>query len=76
MDLILPDILMPGMDGINACRAIKKNVRKDRDVPILMLTQKDDRETILRAINAGVDDYILKPFTPGIRVEKVRKRLE
>ncbi len=41
-----------------------------------MLTQKDDRETILRAIRAGVDDYILKPVTPDILAEKVWKHLE
>jgi PAS domain S-box-containing protein len=57
-DLILLDWMLPGMDGLNICR----NVRRWSDVPILILTSKTSQEDLVTAFNAGADDYVTKPF--------------
>lgn len=75
VDLVLLDIMMPGIDGISACKAIKKNVKLEKQLPVIMLTAKGDRDTVFRALNAGADDYIVKPFTPEVLLEKVKKHL-
>lgn len=58
VDLILLDIMMPEMDGWRACQEI----RKFWDVPIIMLTAKGEHADIVKGLNIGADDYILKPF--------------
>jgi len=57
--LILLDIMMEEMDGIQALRKIRTN----SNVPVIMLTALDNPDTVARAIEAGADDYITKPFT-------------
>ena len=59
-DLIVLDVMMPGEDGLSAC----KRLREQNDVPILMLTAKDQDEDLLKGFDAGADDYISKPFNP------------
>jgi PAS domain S-box-containing protein len=62
-DLILLDWMLPGMDGLNICR----NIRRWSDVPILILTSKTSQEDLVTAFNAGADDYVTKPFkTPEL----------
>lgn len=58
VDLVLLDIMMPEMDGWQACQEI----RKFWDVPIIMLTAKGEHADIVKGLNIGADDYILKPF--------------
>ena len=58
MDLVLLDIMMPEMDGWQVCQEI----RKFWDVPIIMLTAKGEQADIVKGLNLGADDYILKPF--------------
>lgn len=58
VDLVLLDIMMPEMDGWQACHEIKKNW----DVPVIMLTAKGERTDIVKGLNLGADDYIQKPF--------------
>ena len=58
VDLILLDIMMPDMDGLEACQEIRKNW----DIPIIMLTALGDKTDIVRGLNIGADDYISKPF--------------
>jgi DNA-binding response OmpR family regulator len=60
-NLILLDVMMPGMDGLEVCRAI----RRDSSVPILMLTAKDDELDKVLGLEIGADDYVTKPF--GLR---------
>jgi PAS domain S-box-containing protein len=60
-DLILLDVMMPVMDGFEVCRRLRADVLL-REVPVVMLTALDDRVSRLRAIEAGVDDFIPKPF--------------
>ncbi|PKH10152.1 DNA-binding response regulator [Planomicrobium sp. MB-3u-38] len=57
-DIILLDIMMPDMDGWELCREI----RKFSDVPIIMLTAREQQEDIIKGLNLGADDYITKPF--------------
>ncbi|WP_394239374.1 response regulator transcription factor [Niallia oryzisoli] len=58
VDLILLDIMMPDMDGLEACREI----RKYWDIPIIMLTAMSEKSDIVKGLNTGADDYISKPF--------------
>ncbi|MDK2980566.1 MAG: cyclic di-GMP phosphodiesterase [Chloroflexota bacterium] len=60
-DAILLDVMMPGMDGFEVCRRLRENADL-AEVPILIITTLDDRESRLNGIKAGADDYIPKPF--------------
>jgi DNA-binding response OmpR family regulator/anti-sigma regulatory factor (Ser/Thr protein kinase) len=62
-DLILLDVMMPEMDGFEVCRRLRADPRL-AEVPILMITALDDRDSRLRGLEAGVDDFITKPFDP------------
>lgn len=83
-DLFLIDIMMPGMDGIELCRALKKDPHT-KDIPVLFLTAIHKRDTIVEAFQAGAADYITKPFFgpelvqrvhANLRVRDLQKRLE
>ncbi|RMG73826.1 MAG: diguanylate cyclase [Nitrospirae bacterium] len=75
VDLILMDVLMPEIDGIEACRLIKRN--KDLlDIPIIMVTAKDDMEYLQQAFSAGALDYITKPFNRIELLARVRSALK
>lgn len=70
-DLVLLDLMLPGMDGIEVCRLI----RAESGVPIVMLTAKSDTVDVVAGLEAGADDYIPKPFKPKELVARVRARL-
>lgn len=73
VDLILLDVMMPQMDGYEVC----KEIRTMSDVPVIMLTAKSEEQDELRGFEAGVDEYISKPFSPKIlmaRVEAILRR--
>ncbi|MEU3846716.1 MtrAB system response regulator MtrA [Micrococcus terreus] len=70
-DLVLLDLMLPGMDGIEVCRAI----RAESDTPIVMLTAKSDTSDVVRGLESGADDYVPKPFKPAELVARVRARL-
>lgn len=70
-DLILLDLMLPGMNGIDVCRAI----RAESSVPIVMLTAKTDTVDIVLGLESGADDYIVKPFKPKELVARIRARL-
>jgi two-component system, sensor histidine kinase and response regulator len=76
LDLVLLDILMPsGMDGIETCRRLKfREVM--RTTPVIFLTGKDDRETMMLAFEAGGADYVLKPFNADVLLARVRTHSE
>ena len=72
-DLIIMDIMMPELDGFSACREI----RKFTDTPILMLSARGEEYDKINAFNLGIDDYVVKPFSPKelmLRVEAILKR--
>ena len=70
-DVVLLDIMLPGRDGIDVCRAI----RAESGVPIVMLTARSDTQDVVRGLEAGADDYISKPFKVQELVARVRTRL-
>jgi two-component system response regulator MtrA len=70
-DLVLLDLMLPGMDGIDVCRQI----RAESGVPIVMLTAKSDTVDVVLGLESGADDYIMKPFKPKELVARVRARL-
>jgi len=75
VDLILMDIKMPGLDGIEACRRIKGGMGFD-DVPVIMVTGEVDMESLKQAFDAGAMDYVTKPFNRlelRVRVESALK---
>ena len=70
-DLVLLDLMLPGMDGIDVCRAI----RAESGVPIVMLTAKTDTVDVVVGLESGADDYVVKPFKPKELVARIRARL-
>ena len=70
-DVVLLDLMLPGMNGIDVCRAI----RVESGVPIVMLTAKSDTVDIVLGLESGADDYIVKPFKPKELVARVRARV-
>ena len=71
-DLILLDIMMPGLDGFELCRII----RKKSDIPVVFLTGKVREEDILYGYELGADDYIVKPFSIAVLYSKLLALLE
>lgn len=72
-ELVILDVMLPGMDGVEVCREL----RARSQVPVIMLTSMDDEEDRLRGLEAGADDYQLKPFSPRelvLRVQSVLRR--
>jgi two-component system response regulator MtrA len=70
-DVVLLDLMLPGMDGIDVCREI----RSESGVPIVMLTAKSDTLDVVAGLEAGADDYIAKPFKPKELVARIRARV-
>lgn len=70
-DLVLLDVMLPGVDGIEVCRRI----RAESGVPVIMLTARGDTADVVRGLESGADDYIVKPFNPKELVARIRARL-
>lgn len=70
-DLILLDLMLPGVDGLEVCRSLKKEP-KTENVPIIMLTAKGEESDIITGLELGADDYITKPFSPKVLVARIR----
>jgi two-component system, chemotaxis family, chemotaxis protein CheY len=72
LDLIISDYNMPEMDGLGLLRAVRGHpaVRK---VPFILLTGRGDRELVVKAANAGVNNYLIKPFTAEILRQKIEQ---
>lgn len=70
-DLILLDLMLPGLAGTDVCREI----RRTSSAPILMVTAKSGEEDIVAGLDAGADDYIVKPFSPKILMARIRANL-
>lgn len=70
-ELVLLDVMLPGLDGIQICHLL----RAESGTPIIMLTAKSDTTDVVRGLEAGADDYIVKPFNPKELVARIRTRL-
>jgi two-component system response regulator MtrA len=70
-DLILLDLMLPGMSGLEVC----KEIRQESGVPIIMLTAKTDTVDVVLGLEAGADDYVVKPFKPKELIARIRARL-
>lgn len=70
-DLILLDVMLPGVDGFTICKA----VRAEKDIPILMVTARGEDVDKIRGLGFGADDYIEKPFSPSVLVARVKAHL-
>lgn len=70
-DLILLDLMLPGLHGSDVCREI----RKTSCVPILMVTARSGEDDVIAGLDAGADDYIIKPFSPRVLMARIRANL-
>jgi two-component system response regulator MtrA len=70
-DLVLLDLMLPGMNGIEVCA----HIREESGVPIIMLTAKSDTTDVVKGLESGADDYVVKPFNPKELVARIRTRL-
>ncbi|MDY7526718.1 MULTISPECIES: MtrAB system response regulator MtrA [Cryobacterium] len=70
-DLVLLDLMLPGLDGIEVCTLI----RAESGTPIIMLTARTDTTDVVKGLESGADDYMVKPFNPKELVARIRTRL-
>lgn len=70
-DLVLLDVMLPGKDGIEVCQEI----RSVSGTPIIMLTAKTESDDVVRGLEAGADDYVVKPFDPAVLIARIKARL-
>ena len=70
-DLVLLDLMLPGLDGLEVCRLLKREAATQA-IPIVMLTAKGEESDIVAGLELGADDYITKPFSPRVLVARVR----
>ena len=70
-DIVLLDLMLPGMDGIEVCT----RVRAESGVPIIMLTARTDTADVVKGLESGADDYMVKPFNPKELVARIKTRL-
>lgn len=70
-DLILLDLMLPGVDGFTVCRKLRETL----DIPILMVTARQEDIDKIRGLGMGADDYITKPFSPNVLVARIKANL-
>ena len=70
-DLVLLDVMLPGLDGVEVCTKI----RETSGIPIIMLTAKSDTTDVVKGLESGADDYVVKPFNPKELIARIRTRL-
>ena len=70
-DLIVLDLMLPGVDGLDVCREVRKTSR----VPIVMLTARTDTNDVVAGLELGADDYVMKPFEPAVLAARIRSVL-
>lgn len=72
LDLLILDIMLPGIDGLEILRSMKE----DKDIPVLLVSAKKEEIDKIKGLSLGADDYITKPFSPGELVARVKAHLE
>jgi len=75
IDLVITDIMLPGIDGLKVCRAIKQNIRTSH-IPVIMLTAKTNQQDQMEGLSVGADDYVSKPFNISILRMKVHNMVK
>jgi two-component system phosphate regulon response regulator PhoB len=70
-DLILLDLMLPGLDGLEVCKRLKADART-ADIPVVMLTAKGEEADIVLGLELGAEDYVTKPFSPRVLAARVR----
>jgi two-component system alkaline phosphatase synthesis response regulator PhoP len=73
-DLIVLDLMLPGIDGLDVCKALKLETAT-RQIPIIMITAKGDEADIVTGLELGAEDYIVKPFSPRVVTARVKNVL-
>jgi two-component system alkaline phosphatase synthesis response regulator PhoP len=73
-NVIVLDLMLPGMDGLEVCKILKNN-SKTANIPIIMLTAKGEEADIVTGLELGADDYITKPFSPKVVIARLRTAL-
>jgi len=70
-DLVILDLMLPGIDGIEVCQSIRRDLRL-ADVPIIMLTARTSETDVVVGLTVGADDYVPKPFSPSVLIARIR----
>ena len=70
-DLVLLDLMLPGIDGMEVCRRLKQNAAT-RDIPVIIISAKGEENDIITGLERGADDYLSKPFSPKILLARIR----
>lgn len=73
-DLILLDLMLPGIDGLEVCKALKSG-ETTRNIPIIMVTAKSEETDIITGLELGADDYITKPFSTKVMIARIKASL-
>src|SRR5919205_1168325 len=74
-DLVVLDVMLPGMDGISVCQELRNGDSPSTDAPVVILTARDDETSVVVGLEVGADDYVTKPFRPRELVSRVRAHL-
>ncbi len=74
-NLIILDLMLPGIDGLGVCKKLKSDT-KTENIPIIMLSAKGEESDIITGLELGADDYVTKPFSPKVLVARVRRILQ
>ncbi len=69
--LVLLDIMLPGLDGFEVCRRLKSGV-KTRNIPVIMITARGSEVDVVRGLQLGAEDYVVKPFSPKVLLARVK----
>jgi two-component system alkaline phosphatase synthesis response regulator PhoP len=70
-ELILLDLMLPGIDGVSVCQRLKKDPQT-ASIPVIMLTARGEESDVVRGLNLGADDYVTKPFSPRVLIARVQ----
>src|SRR5918911_2899320 len=74
-DLVVLDVMLPGIDGISVCQELRNGDSPSADAPVVILTARDDETSVVVGLEVGADDYVTKPFRPRELVSRVRAHL-
>ncbi|MDF3130945.1 response regulator transcription factor [Kiritimatiellaeota bacterium B1221] len=72
--LVLLDLMLPGMDGLDVCRSVRQD-KELRDTPIIMISARGEEADIITGLEMGADDYVTKPFSPRVVISRIKSVL-